>query len=154
MLPHSTLTSIAARHSYFLHFPLLRFLCFAGTEVGSTFVFRLVISAVQLPPRLTAKSEVHQSPSCTTVTLGGRMWYCREGPPFRMSWVFLWCLVLFLVGNDDQTPEVNLQSGRSLPPHLGIMPAHGSCAIGWPSSPNETPFLLKAERLSENKRGK
>lgn len=75
--------------SYFLHFPPFRFLCFLGAEVGSTFFFRLVISAVQLPLSLTTKSKVHQSPACTTVTLGGQMWYCRDSSPSWMSWIFL-----------------------------------------------------------------
>lgn len=61
--------------------------------------------------------------------------------------------LLFLVGAEDETPEVNLQSGCNLLPLLGIMPAHGSCANDWPSSPSETPFLLNTTRLSGNERG-
>lgn len=40
---------------------------------------------------------------------------------------------------EDETPEVNLQSGFNLLPLAGVMPAHGSCADDWISAPNEPP---------------
>lgn len=61
--------------------------------------------------------------------------------------------LLFLISGEDETPEVNLQSGPNLPPLPDIMPAHGSCVGDWPSSPDETPVLVKVTRLSEVKEG-
>lgn len=63
--------------------------------------------------------------------------------------------MLLVVGAEDETPEVNLQSGCNLLQLAGIMPAHGSCADDWPPSPDETPSSrIKATRVSENEIGK